>query len=591
MSPLMCLALASLASLSSHQVQERAESFPLHRAADASLQEGDLEAARSGFLQCLGISPENATIAYALACVEARSGIEDAALEWLSKAAEWGYADAAVAEWDDDLAAISDETHFRSILQSMRDAAPDGNQDKPVVQIIPPKASPRPTACAMSPAGRTVLVGYEDGSLATLDPTSLEVRQRAWRFMDEVWKVTWSRDGSRYAAVTHGGMVGIWSEGEDRPILFAPAFKPPVSIRDSYHERFGDEKTVSAETLTFWVEGLEARLPFGCFLQFDPMGDRLLVAGEDRGGSLWSGSGTLLHRWEEPLGGFFDVPLAWSSDGETIALASETLVRFFDGKTGETKQPPMDTEDPVNCVAFDPRRDQIATGHEDGYVRIWNRGTGELIDNLQGSHPTDEFFALDEEREVYCLSYAPDGERLACTTGTGVYAIVWDANSHEQLWISKFGGGRMGEEVELVWSPDGRRLWWAFASGGMDLSTVVPGIEHEERIVASGFVPTLGMHAPDSKPLGATIVDPNGIALLDGGDSHVRLIRVDLEQGDVLFQAPTGHFMTTAESLAGWNYAPHPWEDRLDLAPEVERLFDPKRVRASQAGVRLVPAN
>src|SRR5262245_13417935 len=80
-----------------------------HRAADAWLVAGRLDAARSGFERCLELSPRNPTVAYALACTYTRASRAKDALDWLDRSAEWGYFDAEVALWDSDLTAVRNE--------------------------------------------------------------------------------------------------------------------------------------------------------------------------------------------------------------------------------------------------------------------------------------------------------------------------------------------------------------------------------------------------------------------------------------------------------------------------------------------------
>src|SRR5690348_754304 len=77
-----------------------------HRDADDALVAGKIPEARAGFASCLEMSPKNATVAYALACTEAKAGDRTKALDWLERTAEWNYSDADVASWDRDLATI-----------------------------------------------------------------------------------------------------------------------------------------------------------------------------------------------------------------------------------------------------------------------------------------------------------------------------------------------------------------------------------------------------------------------------------------------------------------------------------------------------
>ena len=61
----------------------------------------------------------------------------------------------------------------------------------------------------------------------------------------------------------------------------------------------------------------------------------------------------------------------------------------------------------------------IASGSEDGTVRVWNLETGDELLVLRG-----------HTREVCCVTYSPDGQSLASAGGDGTVKI-WDAATGE----------------------------------------------------------------------------------------------------------------------------------------------------------------
>ncbi len=65
-----------------------------------------------------------------------------------------------------------------------------------------------------------------------------------------------------------------------------------------------------------------------------------------------------------------------------------------------------------------------------------------------------------DSREVWSVTWSPDGKRLA-TAGTEGTVKIWDAVNGRPLQVLN---GHTGEVKSVVWSPDGRRL----ASGGQD---------------------------------------------------------------------------------------------------------------------------
>ena len=65
------------------------------QAAEIALEAGAFPEAQTAFTECLAFVPENATVAYHRACLFAVQGETHAALDWLQRAVEWGYADAS----------------------------------------------------------------------------------------------------------------------------------------------------------------------------------------------------------------------------------------------------------------------------------------------------------------------------------------------------------------------------------------------------------------------------------------------------------------------------------------------------------------
>lgn len=78
---------------------------------------------------CLQLVPRNATTAYHLACAHAREGRVDEALSWLDKSVDWGWIDAAVMHWDNDLKPLREserfEIQFNALLTRASAKQPD----------------------------------------------------------------------------------------------------------------------------------------------------------------------------------------------------------------------------------------------------------------------------------------------------------------------------------------------------------------------------------------------------------------------------------------------------------------------------------
>jgi hypothetical protein len=78
------------------------------------------------------------------------------------------------------------------------------------------------------------------------------------------------------------------------------------------------------------------------------------------------------------------------------------------------------------------------------------------------------------------------------------------------------------------------------------------------------------------------------VGVLDARTARLLWRRIELPSG-YLIQAPSRHFMGSFETLPALGIgASHDREQRYLEARHVEQLFDPKRVRAAQAGIPIV---
>ncbi len=125
-------------------------------------------------------------------------------------------------------------------------------------------------------------------------------------------------------------------------------------------------------------------------------------------------------------------------------------MRILQGHTG-----------PVRCLAYAPDGLILASGSDDGTVRLWDLATGHLYHTLAG--PQDW---------VRSVAFAPDGRRLA--------AGCWDDQLYLRHLPSRNGfskqprlvngvAGASGGFWAVAFSPDG----WSLAGGGGDGSVVV----------------------------------------------------------------------------------------------------------------------
>jgi WD40 repeat protein len=133
------------------------------------------------------------------------------------------------------------------------------------------------------------------------------------------------------------------------------------------------------------------------------------------------------------------------------------------GLVGGPAAPPLPTIS-TNTLDFSPDSTRIVIAN---YRREENTGAVSAWDFRTGK----KLLALERYigEEVTCLSFSPDGRRLA-TAGTDKRVMVWDLDSGRELLTFL---GHRNLVICVAFSPDGTRL----ASGSRDGSIRVWNVE------------------------------------------------------------------------------------------------------------------
>jgi eukaryotic-like serine/threonine-protein kinase len=162
--------------------------------------------------------------------------------------------------------------------------------------------------------------------------------------------------------------------------------------------------------------------------------------------------GRLVHVFSGHTGIVWSV--AFSPHGELVASGGDDgMVRLWNPVTrGPVGQPLAGHADAVRSVAFSPDGELLASGSEDGTVRLWDPSAG---------RPVGRSLLVGHDGWVNSVAFSPDG-RLLASGGADQTVRLWDPATGQPVGRPLTGHG--GAVRSVAFSPDGKLI----ASAGAD---------------------------------------------------------------------------------------------------------------------------
>ena len=100
----------------------------------------------------------------------------------------------------------------------------------------------------------------------------------------------------------------------------------------------------------------------------------------------------------------------------------------------------------VAGALWSPDGETIASDSFDGFVKIWDATTGQVIRDL---------YPKDHKISIFAVFWSPDGERIATYAQDGVGSI-WDVETGEEL-VTLIG--HTDDVWMMAWSSTGERIF------------------------------------------------------------------------------------------------------------------------------------
>jgi len=205
---------------------------------------------------------------------------------------------------------------------------------------------------------------------------------------------------------------------------------------------------------------------------FSPDGRRAITGGLDQSARIWdAATGKQIRRFGVKTGWCVILSVAAASVRKSVLTAgTDNLARLWNAETGEEVRTFRGHAGCVNAAVFSADGSQVLTGSQDGTARLWDAATGREIRKFGkaqsgGGRP-------EAAKIIFSVALSSDGRRVLTGNGDKT-ARVWDAGSGEllQTWQGN-------ERVYAVrFSPDGKRAAAACLDGVTRLWDVASGKE------------------------------------------------------------------------------------------------------------------
>ena len=335
------------------------------------------------------------------------------------------------------------------------------------LDLLPQTDSTSAFAFAYSPDGTTIARAINNSKVGFWDVTTKQRIGTLTKYGREITAIAYAPDGTRIVSGNSDNAVRVWDTTTMQRIgtlsgyhtggVTAVAYAPDgTTIATGCGWRWRDDKD-NSNTVQLWdaftgirkvkLAGHTKRITA---IVYSPDGTTIATASRDSTVRLWDADTgkhktTLKHRrgvnatlpWNRDANAVNAT--AYSPDGNTIATGTQNgNVRLWDARTGRLKTKFKAHAFGVVSIAHSPDSNTIATVSWDGTAELW--------DGQTGKHKT----TITKHSRIAPLAYLPDGNTIA--TGESGGFGLWDASTRKRETLTTIRG------TPIAYSPEGNTI-------------------------------------------------------------------------------------------------------------------------------------